>query len=45
LCLLRHIVDNGAPYANHQLSRACAVLGIALVHSKPYAPLLTGQYR
>ncbi len=31
-------VDNGAPYANHQLSRACAVLGIALVHSKPYAP-------
>jgi putative transposase len=38
-------VDNGAPYANYQLSRACAVLGIALVHSKPYAPPLTGQYR
>jgi transposase InsO family protein len=33
-------VDNGAPYANYQLSRACAVLGIALVHSKPYAPPL-----
>ena len=36
-------VDNGAPYANHQLSRACAVLGIALVHSKPYAPQGPGQ--
>ncbi|MHB1535498.1 MAG: DDE-type integrase/transposase/recombinase [Acidimicrobiales bacterium] len=28
-------VDNGAPYANHQLARACAVLGVHLVHSKP----------
>ena len=36
-------VDNGAPYANHQLSRACAVLGIALVHSKPYAPQGRGK--
>ena len=36
-------VDNGAPYANHQLSRACAVLGIALVHSKPYVPQGRGK--
>ncbi len=36
-------VDNGAPYANHQLSRACAVLGVALVHSKPYAPQGRGK--
>jgi putative transposase len=36
-------VDNGAPYSNHQLSRACAVLGIALVHSKPYAPQGRGK--
>ena len=36
-------VDNGAPYANHQLARACAVLGIALVHSKPYAPQGRGK--
>jgi putative transposase len=36
-------VDNGAPYANHQLARACAVLGIHLVHSKPYAPQGRGK--
>lgn len=30
--------DNGAPFHNHMLSRTCAVLGIRLVHSKPYAP-------
>lgn len=36
-------VDNGAPYANHQLARACAVAGIALVHSKPYAPQGRGK--
>jgi len=35
-------VDNGAPYANAMLERSCAVLGIHLVHSKPYRPLLTG---
>ena len=28
-----------------QLLRACASLGIRLVHSKPGRPLLTGQYR
>ena len=36
-------VDNGAPFANHQLARACAVLGIRLVHSRPYKPPLSGQ--
>ena len=36
-------VDNGAPYANHQLARACAVLGIHLVHSKPYKPQGRGK--
>ena len=35
--------DNGAPYANHQLARACAVLGIHLVHSKPYKPQGRGK--
>jgi putative transposase len=36
-------VDNGAPYANHQLARACVVLGVHLVHSKPYAPQGRGK--
>jgi putative transposase len=36
-------VDNGAPYSNYQLSRACAVLGIALVHSRPYRPQGRGK--
>ena len=35
--------DNGAPFANAWLTRTCAVLGVRLVHSKPYSPLLTGQ--
>jgi len=30
--------DNGAPFRNAWLARTCAVLGIRLVHSKPYAP-------
>jgi putative transposase len=30
--------DNGAPFANAWLSRTTAVLGIRLVHSKPYSP-------
>ena len=30
--------DNGAPFSNAMLSRTCAVLGIRLVHSKPYSP-------
>lgn len=35
--------DNGAPYANAQLERTCAVLGIHLVHSKPYQPQGRGK--
>ncbi len=38
----RLYVDNGAPYANAALERSCAVLGIHLIHSRPYSPLLTG---
>jgi putative transposase len=30
--------DNGAPFSNAWLARACAVLGIRLVHSRPYPP-------
>lgn len=30
--------DNGAPFNNGWLARTCAVLGIRLVHSKPYSP-------
>ena len=30
--------DNGAPISNAWLARTCGVLGIRLVHSKPYAP-------
>jgi putative transposase len=31
-------VDNGAPFANAALQRTCAVLGIHLIHSRPYSP-------
>jgi putative transposase len=34
--------DNGSPFVSRQLERACAVLGIRLVHSRPGQPLLTG---
>ena len=34
----RLYVDNGAPYANAALERTCAVLGIGLIHSRPYTP-------
>src|SRR5579864_497440 len=30
--------DNGAPFKNAWLARTCAVLGVRLVHSQPYAP-------
>jgi len=30
--------DNGAPFSNAALARTCAVLGIRLVHSRPYSP-------
>jgi len=36
-------VDNGAPYANAFLERTCAVLGIRLIHSRPYAPQGRGK--
>jgi len=31
-------VDNGSPFASAQLQRACAVLGIRLIHSRPGRP-------
>lgn len=31
-------LDNGAPFANQMLERTCAVLGVRLIHSKPYQP-------
>jgi putative transposase len=30
--------DNGAPFSNAWLARTCGVLGVRLVHSKPYSP-------
>jgi putative transposase len=36
-------VDNGAAFAGHQLDRSCAVLGIRLIHSRPYAPQGRGK--
>ncbi len=38
-------VDNGSAFVSKQLLRACASLGIRLVHSKPRRPLLSGQSR
>ena len=31
-------VDNGSAFSSRQLERACAILGIRLVHSRPYQP-------
>ena len=36
-------VDNGAAYSNAALQRSCAVLGIRLVHSRPYRPQGRGK--
>lgn len=36
-------VDNGAAYAGAELGRSCAMLGIRLVHSRPYAPQGRGK--
>jgi putative transposase len=47
--ILRHglpevfYADNGAPFANAALARTCAILGVRLVHSKPYAPQGRGK--
>lgn len=35
--------DNGAPFHNAWLTRTCAVLGVRLVHSKPYSPQGRGK--
>jgi putative transposase len=35
--------DNGAPFPNAWLARTCGVLGIRLVHSKPYSPEGRGE--
>jgi putative transposase len=36
-------MDNGSPYRAGQLARTCAVLGIHVVHSKPYSPQGRGK--
>jgi len=42
--ILRHgapdslYVDNGSAYSGAELARSCAILGIRLIHSKPYSP-------
>lgn len=36
-------VDNGSPYIAAPLARTCAVLGIHLIHSKPYSPQGRGK--
>jgi putative transposase len=36
-------LDNGAPFAAGVLARSCAVLGIRLVHSRPYRPQGRGK--
>ena len=43
MCRRRHNADNGAPFKNAWLARTCAVLGVRLVHSKPYAPQGRGK--
>lgn len=47
--ILRHglpeclYVDNGAAYAGAELARSCAILGIRLIHSRPYSPQGRGK--
>lgn len=36
-------VDDGAAYAGAELGRSCAILGIRLIHSRPYAPQGRGK--
>jgi len=31
-------VDNGSAYSGAELARSCAILGVRLIHSRPYAP-------
>ena len=39
----RVYLDNGSAMISRQLLRACACLGVVIVHSQPGKPLLTGQ--
>jgi putative transposase len=39
----RLYVDNGSAFCSHELLRACAVLGIRLVHSRPGQPAGRGK--
>jgi putative transposase len=43
LCRYRHNGDNGSAFVDSQLLRACASLGIALVHSRPGQPAGRGK--
>jgi putative transposase len=43
LCRHRHNGDNGSAFVDAWLLRACAKLGIRLIHSTPGRSLLTGQ--
>ncbi|EQD72853.1 transposase, partial [mine drainage metagenome] len=36
-------LDNGSPFITAPLERTCAVLGVRLVHSKPYSPQGRGK--
>ena len=36
-------VDNGSPFVSGQLLRACALLGIRLIHSRPGRPEVRGK--
>ncbi len=36
-------VDNGAAYSGKELARTCAILGIRLIHSRPYSPQGRGK--
>ena len=36
-------VDNGAAFAGYELRRSCALLGIRLIHSRPYEPQGRGK--
>ncbi|TDW08040.1 Mu transposase-like protein [Breznakia blatticola] len=39
----RLYVDNGSSYANQQLSLICAMLGVVLIHTKPYDAQAKGK--
>jgi putative transposase len=37
------LVDHGAAFVNAQFLRACAVLGVRLIHARPHAPATKGK--